>query len=125
MKRYILIYITSYFAMGGLGFTILPDLTLKLFFSSGNYVTEIVQMAGMFMLLLASVVGGIVFYKDYKYFKIITVVRTFTVPFLSYLYFSSKDPMFLIIAGIVLVGLVPSYLIMIKNNFQSSKNANI
>lgn len=114
MKRISLIYLSSYLLAGGLGFAFLPDLTLKLFFSTGQYDPIMIRVVGMFMMALSGLIGSMVYFKDYKYYPYSIVARTFIVLFLFYIYSQNGDPMFLILNGIVLLGLLPSYYVVIK-----------
>jgi hypothetical protein len=54
MKRISLTYVASYLLMGGAGFAFAPALTLRLFFSNGEYGDVMPRVVGMFMLALRS-----------------------------------------------------------------------
>jgi hypothetical protein len=73
------------------------------------------RVVGMFMISLSGLIAAMLYFKDYKYYGFSIVVRTFIVLFLFLLFFMNKDPFFIIISIIVLIGLIPSYIIFIKD----------
>ena len=110
-KKITLTYLYSYLAVGGLGFSFFPKLTLELFFSNGEYDQIMVRLVGMFMLALAFLIYQMVRRSDWTYYTSTIAVRTAIVLFLIWIYYSSRDPLFLILLAIVLIGLVPSYVV--------------
>ena len=66
------------------------------------------RVVGMFMLVLSTLITAFVRRRDYTYYLITIVVRTFIVGTLAVLYFQSADPLFLVLEGIVLLGLLPA-----------------
>jgi hypothetical protein len=46
--------------------------------------------------------------RDYRYYRYSIVARIFIVVAMTALYFKSRDPLFLVLEAIVLVGLLPS-----------------
>lgn len=109
IKRINLIYLFSYLVLSGLGFLIIPGLTLKLLFSNGDYGDVMPRLAGLFMLLLGGMVFQFIRLKDYRYFAFTVSGRTLALAVAIGLYFYSKDPFFITLSVIVLIGLVPSY----------------
>ncbi len=101
-------YLVTYLAIGGLGFTVFPTLTLNLFLSNGDYGTVMPRVVGIFMLALSYLLFNILRLQDWKYYPITIQVRSIIVLFLMYLYFTSRDPMFIILNIVVLIGLLPS-----------------
>ncbi len=110
-KKHTLYYLTFYLTAGGTGFSLFPSYALDLFFSTGDYGNIMPRVAGMFMIALAYLIFKIVRNEDWKYYSSTIFIRTIIVFFLSWLYFISDDPMFLILNGIVLIGLIPSIII--------------
>ena len=108
LRRITLAYVVVYLAVGGLGFLVVPQLTLDLFQSNGDYSEEGFRVAGAFMLGLAYLISTIVRYEDWKYYPVSIVVRVGFVVFLTAMLLATGDPLFLVIDAIVLVGLVPS-----------------
>ncbi len=108
MKKITLIYLSSYLLIGGIGLGFIPEIALKLFMSTGDYGEIMTRMVGMFMIALGYLITMFVRNEDYKYYLPTIIARTFIVIFLSYLYFKTSDPFFIIINIIVLIGLLPS-----------------
>lgn len=114
LKKITLTYLVSYLIFGGIGLTFFPALFLEIFQSSGNYGNVMPRVAGMFMLALGGLVGSILYYKDYKYYKFSIIARTIIAFLLYWFFLMTDDPFFLIIKIIVLIGLVPSYFVLFK-----------
>lgn len=108
MKRYLLMYLASYLFFGGVGFAFMPELTLKMFMSNGEYGDTMPRVAGMFMVALSGLILMFVVRRDYTYYVYSVFARTAIVGFMVFLYLKSGDPLFLVFNAIVLVGLLPS-----------------
>jgi hypothetical protein len=109
--------------MGGLGLAVVPDLFLKLFQSNQDYGNIMPRVVGMFMIVLSGLIAAMLYFKDYKYYGISIVVRTFIVLFLFFLYNLNCDPFFIVINVVVLIGLIPSYIILIKDRMNVPSNS--
>ena len=107
-QRWSLTYVVAYLTVGGLGFALFPRFTREVFMSNQVYDDTGFRLAGMLMVGLAYLVGTILRYRDDKYYPVSIVVRGAFVVFLLALYADGRDPMFLVITGIVLIGLLPS-----------------
>lgn len=108
LKKFGFIYLISYLAFGGTGFALMPEITLRLFQSTGDYGTIIPRVAGMIMMLLSYILFSI-FKKGYwPEFSIVTIkARVPAIIFVFYLYFiSNYDPLFLVLNGIIIPGVV-------------------
>jgi hypothetical protein len=114
-KKILLSYLAGYLLAGGIGFAFAPEITLQLFFSTGEYGDIMPRVTGMFMMALSGLLWTMIRRGDYSYYRYSVAARTFIVAFMFYLYGSSKDPMFMILIGIVLAGLIPSYWILFRN----------
>ncbi len=108
MKRITLSYLAGYLLIGGLGFAFFPELTFRLFLSNGAYGTVMPRVVGMFMIALSGMIALFVYHRDYKYYPYSVFIRTFIVLFLFWLFSGTGDPLFLVLIGIVLLGLLPS-----------------
>ena len=107
LKRIAFIYLISYLAVAALGFGLLPELTLKLFLSNGDYGVIMPRLVGAMMGVLSFILFMIYRMGDWKKYSPFTMMaRTPLVLFIFYIYYLSNDPMFLIINAIVLVGLL-------------------
>lgn len=114
MKRLTLTYVATYLLIGGIGLALAPSLTLRILLSNGDYGDVMPRVTGMFMIGLSGVVAQFLFYRDYKYYPYSVVLRSFFVLFLFILYARSNDPLFLVLNGIVLIGLLPSIYTLIR-----------
>ena len=107
LKRIAFIYLISYLGVAAVGFGLFPALTLKLFLSNGDYGVIMPRMLGAMMGVLSFLLFMIYRNGDWKKYSPFTMMaRTPLVLFIFYLYYLSRDPMFLIINAIILVGLV-------------------
>ena len=107
-KKLTLWYLASYLFLGGMGLAFFPDLAFRLLLSNGDYGDVMPRLVGMFMLALSALIASITRNEDYKYYPATLIARTFIVLFLTVLYFRTADPMFLVLIGIVLLGLIPA-----------------
>ena len=103
-----MLYLAGYLTVGGLGLLAAPDLALSLLFSTGDYGDVMPRVVGMFMLVLAGFIATFIRRGDYSYYGYTIVARTFIVATLTALYLTTRDPLFVVLDGIVLVGLIPA-----------------
>jgi hypothetical protein len=108
MQRLTLSYLAGYLLLGGLGLLLAPALALRLLLSNGAYGDIMPRVVGMFMLALGGVILQFVRARDYRYYLYIIVARSFIVLVQTALYFKARDPLFLVLDAIVLIGLLPS-----------------
>jgi len=107
LKRIAFIYLISYLAVAAVGFGLFPTLTLKLFLSNGDYGVIMPRLLGAMMGVLSFLLFMIYRKGDWQRYSPFTMMaRTPLVLFIFYLYYLSRDPMFLIINAIILIGLV-------------------
>ena len=83
--------------------------------STGTYSDVMPRVVGMFMLVLGLLITLFIKNEDYKYYFPTIIARSFIVIFLTVLYFNTDDPLFIILNLIVLIGLLPSIYIYIKD----------
>lgn len=108
LRKITLSYLVTYLAIGGIGFAILPEQTMDLFQSNGDYGDVMPRVVGLMMGALSFLIFNIVRNEDWHYYPVSIYVRSVIVVFLAYLYLDSDDPMFLVLDAIVLIGLLPS-----------------
>jgi len=102
--RLSLYYLVSYLTVAGMALLLVPSFALDLLFSNGDYGDVFPRLAGMVLIGLAIMVGQIIRKRVEVMYTTTLVVRTvFLVGFLS-LYAMSGDPFFLVVFGIVAVG---------------------
>ena len=106
LKKIAWIYLISYLAIGGVGFAFFPAETQQLFLSNVDYGDIMPRLVGAFMCLLSFLIFHMYKNRDWKYYPITIMARIPVVLFIFYLYYISCNPMFLMINGIVIVGLV-------------------
>jgi len=107
LKRIAFIYLISYLSIAAIGFGLFPALTFKLFLSNGDYGVILPRLLGAMMGVLSFLLFMIYRSGDWqKYSPFTMMARTPLVLFIFYLYYLSRDPMFLIVNAIILVGLV-------------------
>src|SRR5262245_57796269 len=108
LQQLTFIYLSSYLLVGGFGLLLAPELALRLLLSNGRYGDVMPRLVGVFMIALGGVVVQFVRASDYRYYRYTIVARIFIVLALTTLYVKSRDPLFLVLDAIVLVGLLPS-----------------
>jgi len=123
LKKLSLSYVVIYLMMGGLGLAIVPDVFLELTQSNQDYGDIMPRVVGMFMISLSGLIAAMLYFKDFKYYGFSIVVRTFIVLFLFLLLFMNNDPFFIVINIIVLIGLVPSYIVFLKDRAKNSSHS--
>jgi hypothetical protein len=104
--RLSLFYLASYLTFAGLALLLVPTFALKLLLSNGDYGEVFPRLAGMLLLGLAVLVTQIIRHRLEVLYPTTLVVRLFFLVVLSYLFLSSSDPFFLVVFGIVLLGVV-------------------
>ncbi len=115
MQRITMIYLSTYLLLGGVGLLLAPDIALRLLLSNGEYGDVMPRMAGMFMIVVAGFTGQFVKRSDYTYYGYTVLARSFIVIVFTALYWKTRDPLFLVLDGIVLLGLVPSAYVYLKS----------
>ena len=114
MKKITLTYLATYLFVGGAGLAFLPAFALELLQSTAYYGDIMPRAVGMFMLVLSGLIAQFVYREDYRYYSYSVYARSFIVIFLSFLYFRSADPLFAVLMAIVLVGLLPSIYVLMR-----------
>ena len=71
------------------------------------------RLVGVFMIALGGAILEFVRARDYRYYRYVIIARIFIVVALTALYFRARDPLFLALDAIVLVGLLPSIYVVV------------
>jgi uncharacterized protein YjeT (DUF2065 family) len=108
MQRLTFVYLGSYLVIGGLGFLLAPEWTLRLLFAQGSYGDVMPRLVGVFMAALGGAVIQFLRAGDYRYYGYTIAARVFIVAALTALYLTTGDPLFVAMDAIVLLGLIPS-----------------
>jgi uncharacterized protein YjeT (DUF2065 family) len=120
LKKFSLYYLIGYLGLGGIGFLSAPDVALRLLGSTGNYSEIMVRALGSFMIALSVLITQAMRHDLEPIVRTTVFVRCFFVSCFVSLFAASRDPMFLVITGIVTFGLmltIASYLREGKNPF--------
>jgi len=104
--RLSLFYLAGYLTFAGLALLLVPSFALKLLLSNGDYGDVFPRLAGMLLLGLAILVTQIIRHRVEVLYPTTLVVRLFFLVVFAYLFLTSDDPFFLVVFGIVLLGVV-------------------
>jgi hypothetical protein len=104
--RLSLFYLAGYLWFAGLALLLVPTFALQLLFSNGEYGDVLPRLAGMQLLGLAILITQIIRHRVEVLYPTTLVVRVFFLLVLGYLYLTSGDPFFLVVFGIVALGVV-------------------
>jgi uncharacterized protein YjeT (DUF2065 family) len=99
-------YLIGYLSVGGLGLLVAPELALRLLGATASYPAVLVRLLGAFMVALALLVGQIVRYRVEVLYPTTLIVRIVLLGMIVGLYFESRDPLFLVLSGIVALGML-------------------
>ena len=116
MRRLTFLYLASYLVVGGLGFLFLPKFTLRLLLAEGSYGDVMPRLVGVFMAALGGAVVQFLRAGDYRYYVYTIVARLFIVAALIGLYVKARDRLFIVMTGIVLIGLLPSIGVAVRRS---------
>jgi uncharacterized protein YjeT (DUF2065 family) len=103
-SRFSLFYLATYLIVTGVGFLLLPKWSLRVLFARGEYSEPFVQFVGAFMIALGTVVSQIVRFRLEVLYRITVFIRLFFLVVIAWLYKSTDDRLFLIIFGVVALG---------------------
>src|SRR5262249_13652413 len=87
---------------------------LRLLWSTGSSGDVMPRLVGVFMIALGGAILEFVRARDYRYYRYAITARIFIVVALTALYFKARDPLFLVLDAIVLVGLLPSIYVAVQ-----------
>ncbi len=102
--RISLYYLSGYLLVGGFALVLVPDQTLKLLLSNGHYGEVFPRLAGMLMSGLGMNIAGIIRARAEPLYPATLVVRLYFMVCLVSLYWVSRDPFFLVVLGVVALG---------------------
>jgi CHASE2 domain-containing sensor protein len=99
-----LYYLAGYLIAGGVALLLAPDPTLKFLLSNGTYGEVFPRLAGMFASGLGMSIAGVIRARAEAQYTGTLLVRTYFVVCLVSFYWMTRDPLFLLVLGVVLVG---------------------
>jgi hypothetical protein len=104
--RLSLYYLAGYLTFAGLALLVVPTFALKLLLSNGDYGDVFPRVAGMLLVGLAIIISQIIRHRVEVLYPTTLVVRLFFLVVFAYLYLTSSDPFFLVVFGIVALGVI-------------------
>jgi uncharacterized protein YjeT (DUF2065 family) len=103
--RLSLFYLGSYLVLIGLGLLFAPDGTLKILQSNRHYGDIFVRIAGMLMSGLGVSIFGMIRARAFELYPATLVMRVYFIACFVAFYGMTRDPLFLVLIGIVGLGL--------------------
>ena len=104
--RLSLYYLATYLSLTGVAFLAAPQWSLRLLLATGHYENEFVRFVGAFMIAVAVLVIQIIRHRLEALYVTTLAVRLFFLIVIAALYFESRDPLFVAIFAVVLLGFV-------------------
>jgi hypothetical protein len=104
--RLSLLYLGSYLTLIGLGLLAAPGETLRLLQSKGDYGDVFPRVAGMLMSGLGVAVFGLVRARADALYPATLLIRIYFLVCISFFYWRTTDPFFLVLLVIVVIGFV-------------------
>ena len=104
--RLSLFYLGSYLTIIGFGLLFAPDGTLKVLQSNGAYGDVFPRFAGMLMSGLGISVFGIIRARAAELYPATLFIRLYFLICIVVLYMMTRDPLFLVIFAIVVLGFI-------------------
>jgi uncharacterized protein YjeT (DUF2065 family) len=104
--RLSLFYLGSYLVLIGIGLLLDPDGTLKILQSNGHYDDIFVRIAGMLMSGLGLSIFGMIRARAFELYPATLFMRGYFIACFVAFYAMTRDPLFLVLIGIVGIGLV-------------------
>ena len=123
--RVSLFYLMSYLSLGGLALLAAPDTALRLLGAREAYPAVLARFLGAFMLAFAVVVVQIVRLRVESMYSATLMARTLLMGTVVALYFQSCDPLFLVLAGIVGLGMVLTTLGFLSDRRSGRRTAEV
>jgi hypothetical protein len=103
--RLSLYYLAGYLILIGAGLLLIPEQTLRWLLSNGHYGTVMPRLAGMLMSGLGLNIAGIIRARAQLLYPATLAVRAYFVACLVTFYALTRDPFFLALLGIVVLGM--------------------
>jgi len=103
--RLSLYYLAGYLLVIGVGLLLVPDGTLRLLRSNGHYGESFPRLGGMLMSGLGLNIAGIIRARAQALYPATLAVRAYFVVCLVSFYGFARDPFFMVLLGVVVVGM--------------------
>jgi hypothetical protein len=121
-----LYYLAGYLLVGGFALLLVPNHTLKILLSNRDYGEVFPRLAGMLMSGLGMTIAGIIRARAQALYPATLLVRSYFMVCLVALYWLVRDPFFLVVLGVVLIGVsmtLTSYLVDRTRSVERSAEA--
>ena len=105
ITRLSLFYLGSYLFAIGLGLLLAPQGTLQLLQSNGDYGDVFPRVAGMLMSGLGLSIFGMIRARSHELYPATLFIRMYFIACIVAFYAMTRDPLFLVLGAIVVVGL--------------------
>jgi len=102
--RYSLFYLATYLFLTGIAFLFVPGPSLRLLFATREYDPVFVRFVGSFMIALSILVTQIIRYRLEILYPTTILVRIFFIVCIVWFFLQTRDPLFLAILAVVLIG---------------------
>ena len=104
--RLSLYYLAVYLWGGGVGLLFMPRLSANLLLSNTEYSAVMLQALGMFLVGLGIIVVQIIRLRVSVLYPTTLIARLFFCACLLYFYFTTRNPFFIVLTCIVVLGLL-------------------
>jgi len=104
--RLSLYYLAAYLWGGGVGLLFMPRLSANLLLSNTEYSAVMLQALGMFLVGLGIIVVQIIRLRVSVLYPTTLIARLFFCACLLYFYFTTRNPFFIVLTCIVVLGLL-------------------
>lgn len=101
-----LYYLAAYLLLLGFAMLLIPTQTLKFLLSNGSYGEVFPRLSGMLLAGLGMTIAGIILTRSEALYPATLGVRAFFLACLVIFYTTTRDPFFLVVFGIVVLGVV-------------------
>jgi hypothetical protein len=118
--RLSLYYLAGYLLIGGLALLLAPNVTLGILLSNGDYGDVFPRVAGMLMSGLGLAILGIIRARAEALYPATLAIRAYFVACLAAFYWVTRDPLFLVLLGVVLLGVILTLMSYISEHRQSA-----
>ncbi len=118
--RLSLCYLATYLIVIGVGLVLVPNETLRLMLSNGEYGAVFPRLAGMLMSGLGLTIAGIIRTRAQALYAATVGVRAYFLICLIWFYALTRDPFFLVLLGIVSVGVVLTLLSFLSDRARTA-----
>ena len=119
--RLSLFYLAGYLIPTGIAFLAVPQLTLKLLFSTGDYGDVFPRLLGALLIVLGVIIAQIIRFRVYQLYTTAIATRLLLLGALVGLYVYKGDPLFLVLFGVVAFGVALTSVSYLRDRSQPAE----